>query len=676
MVGIKSELLNKSWVPEYSVWPGESLNKDTPEQYGDSMTTINDDFRKYDDIEQSFCDFILFLLYASNDGKGGKPKYGKEVVNIKDPTKLITEVGGRGYATGKTYPTSVMRIVNENNLTKYDDLSKIEPSKYVPKALQNNQTAPAKEQSSTSNSNIIKIGTKQIIDITSANKSQIPASRGGNSIQFIVIHYLGVPNADNPYLYGGGYGGHYNIKRNGEIYLAANPKTAVVWHCGGGLQGSGGHTFHKICTNYNSIGIECGVAANTTQKDLSGDSGLWYFTRETQESLIYLVSKLMDEYNISFDHVIRHYDVTGKICPNPYVKNNNYKTSWTWDQFKANLKQYRKDGTITLPNGNSQSSSSNNNSSTTTVTTLKKGSKGDAVKTMQTLLTACGYNCNGIDGDFGNNTLTALKKFQTDLKLTVDGIYGSASKSALESFYKTITPQTEGQKAMVKSTANVAKMAKDNGWKYGNSTTKRPCDDKTISCDRLPARALYDLGFTNQPTGGITCGHMEAYLPKFGFTKVTKKSQIKPGAVVAVKYDNHNYIDHVFVVESYNPYQDTCVKYDTGSNERIKSNQPVSAKLLEWGSTRKFVAAWNVPDKLNPTKPTDTTSPTTKWKATGTATATVDNLNVRQTPNGTILRQVNKGNRFEVDGTSSGEWVHVNVAGTIGYIHKKYIKYD
>ena len=36
------------------------------------------------------------------------------------------------------------------------------------------------------------------------------------------------------------------------------------------------------------------------------------------------------EYNISFDHVIRHYDVTGKICPNPYVKNNKLKTSWTW----------------------------------------------------------------------------------------------------------------------------------------------------------------------------------------------------------------------------------------------------------------------------------------------------------------------------------------------------------
>ena len=90
-----------------------------------------------------------------------------------------------------------------------------------------------------------------------------------------------MPNADNPYLYGGGYGGHYNIQRNGEIYLAADPKTAIVWHCGGGLQGDGGHSFYQICTNANSIGIECGVAADTTAKDLSGDSNLWYFTEET-----------------------------------------------------------------------------------------------------------------------------------------------------------------------------------------------------------------------------------------------------------------------------------------------------------------------------------------------------------------------------------------------------------
>lgn len=138
-----------------------------------------------------------------------------------------------------------MKIVNKHNLTKYDDISKVEPTIYAP-----GYHGPNK----------IKLTNRTIKDVTAANKSQIPAKRGNHKIEFIVIHYLGVPNADNPNLYGGGYGGHYNITRDGSIYNAADPKTAVIWHCGGGLQGSGGHSFYQICTNYNSIGIECGVA--------------------------------------------------------------------------------------------------------------------------------------------------------------------------------------------------------------------------------------------------------------------------------------------------------------------------------------------------------------------------------------------------------------------------------
>ena len=585
MVGIKSELLNKSWVPEYSVWEGESLTKDTPEQYGNQMVTIKDNFRKYDTPERSFCDFLLFLTYASNYGKGGTPKYGKEVIDIKDPQKLIKEVAGRGYATGQTYPTSVMRIINENNLTKYDDLSKVKASTYIPDALKNQK----KEETTKPAANGKKLGNRTIHDITAENRGEVPASRGSNKIEFIVIHYLGVPNADNPYLYGGGYGGHYNIQRNGEIYYAANPKTAVVWHCGGGLQGDGGHSFYKICTNYNSIGIECGVAADSSNKDLSGDSDLWYFTEETQESLVWLVSKLMDDYNISADHVIRHYDVTGKICPNPYVKNNNRNTSWTWDQFKANLAQYRKNGTITVPSGSSSGSSGN----------LKKGSKGEVVSKLQQMLTDLGYDIKGADGIFGANTETALKNFQKANGLSADGIYGPLTKAKLLAEYKKYKANKKKQVKFLDKVADVAEWARKNNLKYGDSRSQVPCDDGKISCDRLVARALYELGYTDQPVGGITCGHVESYLPSYGFTKVTKTKDIKPGAVVAVRYKNHNYIDHVFVIKSYDDKTGVCDKYETGSDYDIQHQQPFHTKLLEWGEDRIFVAAWNPPKNLS-----------------------------------------------------------------------------
>ena len=136
MVGIKTELLNKSWVSVgLSVWPGMSISKQTPEQYGNRIVTITDSFRVYDNIEQSFADFLCFLTWASNYGAGGTPKYGSEVLSIKNPTELIKAVSKRGYATGQTYPTSVMRIVNKHNLTQYDNLDNVEPTEYYPKKV-------------------------------------------------------------------------------------------------------------------------------------------------------------------------------------------------------------------------------------------------------------------------------------------------------------------------------------------------------------------------------------------------------------------------------------------------------------------------------------------------------------------------------------------------------------
>lgn len=65
------------------------------------------------------------------------------------------------------------------------------------------------------------------------------------------------------------------------------------------------------------------------------------------------------------------------------------------------------------------------------------------------------------------------------------------------------------------------------------------------------------------------------------------------------------------------------------------------------------------------------------WKATGTATATVDNLYVRAYPNGEIIGELMKGNRFEINGVTSGKWTQVNVAGIgAGWVWTGYIQKD
>lgn len=60
----------------------------------------------------------------------------------------------------------------------------------------------------------------------------------------------------------------------------------------------------------------------------------WYFEEATVQAAIALTKNLMAKHNIPADRVIRHHDVTGKICPNTYVYNH---TQHTWEAFKAAL---------------------------------------------------------------------------------------------------------------------------------------------------------------------------------------------------------------------------------------------------------------------------------------------------------------------------------------------------
>jgi hypothetical protein len=65
---------------------------------------------------------------------------------------------------------------------------------------------------------------------------------------------------------------------------------------------------------------------------------------------------------------------------------------------------------------------------------LRNGDEGEDVKQMQTNLIRLGYDCGrwGADGDFGDATEMALKKFQSEHGLEADGKYGPLSKAAMD----------------------------------------------------------------------------------------------------------------------------------------------------------------------------------------------------------------------------------------------------
>jgi len=105
---------------------------------------------------------------------------------------------------------------------------------------------------------------------------------------------------------------------------------------------------------------------------------------------------------------------------------------------------------------------------------------------------------------------------------------------------------------------------------------------------------------------------------------------------------------------------------DWGSNTGILKST--------YGTFESFKKTWRKAS-ITPIKPAQ---PVVEppWKATGTATCGGDGVRVRMIPNGNVILQLNKGQRFEVNGEISGKWVKIKVQNTIGWMHSNYVKYD
>jgi len=84
----------------------------------------------------------------------------------------------------------------------------------------------------------------------------------------------------------------------------------------------------------------------------------------------------------------------------------------------------------------SKTTTTSNNTSTTTSTSnsnlLYKGMSGDSVRKLQQRLTRYGYDLGAIDGIFGPKTEAAVKAYQKDKGITVDGIVGDETRSTYE----------------------------------------------------------------------------------------------------------------------------------------------------------------------------------------------------------------------------------------------------
>ncbi|MCL1791479.1 MAG: N-acetylmuramoyl-L-alanine amidase [Peptococcaceae bacterium] len=163
----------------------------------------------------------------------------------------------------------------------------------------------------------------------------------------IVIHYVGALGSarDNCIYFAGasrGASAHYYVDFDGSVWQSVEDKN-IAWHCGAERGVSYKHPYLR---NSNTIGIE--MCVRNDSKDKTAESYGWYFEDATVQGTIELVLELMSAYNIKSENVVRHFDITGKYCPNPYVYNH---TKHVWKDFKESLewvdvtKQYA-DGTF------------------------------------------------------------------------------------------------------------------------------------------------------------------------------------------------------------------------------------------------------------------------------------------------------------------------------------------
>ena len=146
-------------------------------------------------------------------------------------------------------------------------------------------------------------------------------------VEYIVLHYVGAESdaASNVKYFNAadrGASADYFVDFDGSIHAYNNdvPKQ-YSWHCGGSLE-STHHPLFQICMNKNSVGVEL-----CTKKQ----NGNWTFTEKTVNGAVSLVKYLMQEYNVPIERICRHYDVTGKQCPRPWVDDAE------WNKFKARL---------------------------------------------------------------------------------------------------------------------------------------------------------------------------------------------------------------------------------------------------------------------------------------------------------------------------------------------------
>lgn len=142
-------------------WTGPSVNMTTQEEYAaGTLTTIKDNFRVYDNMEDGVKGYFEFIQLSRYENLKG----------ITDPQKYIETIKNDGYATSSTYVDSLMQIIKLYNLTAYDSAESVEGEN-----IMGSRQAMIAKMQSWIGKNEVDGSFREIIDIYN---SHTPRARG------------------------------------------------------------------------------------------------------------------------------------------------------------------------------------------------------------------------------------------------------------------------------------------------------------------------------------------------------------------------------------------------------------------------------------------------------------------------------------------------------------------
>ena len=295
-------------------------------------------------------------------------------------------------------------------------------------------------------------------------------SRRTGGVRYIVVHYTGSGTsragsalANCKYFSGGNRNASADFFVDDSGIWQYNPDldARYTWHCGDG------HGRYGI-TNARAIGIE--VCSG-------GDD----FTTLERGFLRELVCWLMDKYGVASEQVVRHYDASRKCCPEPYCPTGGDPSGAKWHELHA----FITDGGAEAPEYSDAAPAASEPSHSggaiaevqswlgcaadniygpdtkrhlvrklqselnsqfgawlsvdgiwgpktrAACVNVRRGARGNITRVLQGALICHGYDTNGFDGIFGGGTESAVRSYQSDHGLSVDGIAGKATFASL-----------------------------------------------------------------------------------------------------------------------------------------------------------------------------------------------------------------------------------------------------